>query len=182
MSAPLRLEAQQLEPLAQAGPIGRLDEEDGVDEIHAALAGMDPPPSCHSGGAQPLALDVGELAPLGRQAFGGTDLAQPGGQEGHRLGPRERSHPHRRGGDARDREQRREPARRDLGRPAPPEGRGGEDVLAHGHPGAQPVGGAAPGDVGPQSGEIVDGHLAGGQALLLGHPPDDAERSLELGS
>ena len=73
-----RLQAQQLEPLAQAGPIGCLDEEHGVDEVDPTLAGVDPPPAGDRGGAEPLALDVGELAPLGRQPLGGADLAQAG--------------------------------------------------------------------------------------------------------
>ena len=68
MSAALRLQAQQLEPLAQAGPIGRLDQEHGVDQIHPTLAGVDPPPTGDRGRAEALALDVGELAALGRPA------------------------------------------------------------------------------------------------------------------
>ena len=48
-------------------------------------------------------------------------------------------------------------------------------------PGAQAVGGADSRDVGPQRDEVVASDLASGQALLLGHPPHDAERPLELG-
>ena len=115
------LEPDRLEPLGQRGSIGRLEEQDRVDEVDPPGAGGDRPAGGDRGRVEPLALDIGDLASLGGQPLARPDDPQARRHERHRLGAVQRTDAHRCRREAVDGEQAGEPARPDLGRPAAPE-------------------------------------------------------------
>ncbi len=80
------LQTQRVEPLGEGGEVRSTHQEDGVDEVEAARSGVDGSSPAGARLQDALAFDIGELAPLGCQSLGGPDLAEPYGQEAHRLG------------------------------------------------------------------------------------------------
>ena len=161
------LQTQHVQALGEGGEIGSAHQEDRVDEVHAAGSGVDGPAPARARLQDALALDVGELAPLGSETLGGPNLAQTHGQEAHRLGPRQRPHSHRDRVDARQREHRGSPAGLDLGRPAPTKRDERERLRAFDDVGADVVLGAFAREQRRRLAELVlgDWRAAGSRAL-----------------
>ena len=157
--------------------VGRVDEQHGVGEVDPSAAGLGRAPRGHRRLPHPLALDVDELAPLGRDPIGRPNLAQARGHERHGLGARQRAHAHRDRGDAIDRQEPGQPARLDLGRPAATRCERRRQPIAGDQGRADGELRSLTGDGRPQRTQFVGAELAGEDAPFLrdsrearGHP------------
>jgi hypothetical protein len=175
------LEPQGLQPLGQGGAVGCSEQQHGVDEVDAPGARGHRSPGGDRGCVESLALHVRDLAPLCGQPVARPDDPQARRHERHRLGTVQGPDAHRGGGETLEREQPREPAWRNLARPATAEVERGDQVGTLGAAGADPVGRAGPGDTRPQAGERRSVEPPVVEAALLGDAPDKVEGSGELG-
>src|SRR6202035_3252809 len=88
-------EAERLDSLAQGRRLGRVDEQDGVDEIDPTATRLDRSAGGGRRVTDPLAFDISELAPLGCDAIRRPHLAESDGHERHRFAACQRPDAHR---------------------------------------------------------------------------------------
>ncbi len=175
------LEAEQFDPLPKRRGLGRLEQQDRVDEVDPSAARLDRASGGGRGVAHPLAFDVDELAPLRGQAVGRSDLAEADGHERHRLAAPERPDPHRDRGDALDRQETGQPAGFHLGRPATRGREGGGQAVAADERGGHAMLRAGAPHRRPERAELVRPDLAGDDAPFLGDPGETRHDPPKLG-